>query len=356
MRNILLLLILISLSILNGQQEQEYFLRGSNVTDIAQHGDEIWIATNGSGIFKFSIGKNKWEQYSTSNGNLQHDFFYCITVNNDFVWAGSIDGLFTLDKKRNNWSKRKFGLGGQLSNWIRSLAYDKWENVVWIGRFQYLTKYDINSKKFNDYDLTIRGNQKTNTIKTIKVDGDSVVWFGTEAGLHKYNKKRNLNYSDAITFFDNRYNYFNGEGEQVSISALLIERNNLWIGLDEFITPERPQFNIGGLFKYNKKNDWLRFDDSKGLTGNGINALEITGNYIWAGLYQFGKSTKEAYGRGLVLINRINNNVIPITDESISKAINTIFFDGTFLWIGTENGLIKLNFFNKLAQWNTGAK
>jgi len=51
------------------------------------------------------------------------------------------------------------------------------------------------------------------------------------------------------------------------------------------------------------------------------------------------------------LINRINQKVIPINDERIPKTVNKIFFDGTFLWLGTENGLIKINFFNQLAQW-----
>ncbi len=336
--------------------EIDFFLSGSEVTDISSFGNEIWFATNGNGLFRYLKKENKWDQFSTSRGNLQHDFFYCIAVNNDFIWAGSIDGLFIYDKKRNNWTKRKFGLGGQLSNWIRSIAYDDFEKVVWIGRFQYLTKYDEKTKRFTDYDLTVRGSQKTNTIKTISVDGDSLVWFGTEAGLHKYKKSRDLNNPNSITFYDNRFNYFNGEGEQVSISALLLERKNVWIGLDEFITAERPEFNLGGLFRFNRRNDWVRLDDSRGLTGNGIFDLELTGNFIWASVYQFGKATKEVYGRGLVIINRLSNQIVPIRDERIPQTVNKIFFDGTFLWLATEKGLVKINFFNQLAQWSKGEK
>lgn len=358
MKNFLFVILIFYSSFIFSQttNDFEYYLKGSSVTDIYSDGKDIWIATNGNGIFKYISAKDQWEQFSTSKGNLQHDFFYCITANEEYVWAGSIDGLFIYDKKRNSWTKRKFGLGGQLSNWIRSIAYDKYEHAVWIGRFQYLTKYDLKSRRFIDYNLTVNNNEKTNTIKTIQIDGDSVIWIGTEAGLHKYDKSKDLNDPKAITFYDNRYNYFNGEGEQVSISAILLERNYVWIGLDEFITAERPEFNVGGLFKYDRKNEWLRFDNSKGLTGNGVYDLERTGNYIWASLYQFGKETKETYGRGIVLINRLNNKVIPINDERIPKTINKIFFDGSFLWLGTESGIIKINFFNKLAQWNKGEK
>ncbi len=349
----LFLYILLTISVY-AQDDFEFFLNGTAITDITSYNNEIWIATNGSGIFKFDRNNEKWTQYSSSKENLQHDFFYCVAASRDLVWAGSTDGLFIFDKVRGNWTKRKFGLGGQLSNWIRSLAFDKYENAVWIGRFKYLTKYDLKAKRYIDYDLTVRGNEKTNTIKTIQIDGDSLVWFGTEAGLHKYDKSKDINENGAITFYDNRFNYFNGEGEQISVSSLLFERNYVWIGLDEFVTPERPEFNLGGLFKYNRRNDWIRYDDSKGLNGNGIYDLERTGNYIWASTYQFGKNTKEMYGRGLVLVNRINEKIIPINDERIPKTINTIFFDDTYLWLGTDNGIIRINFFNKLAQWFKG--
>lgn len=333
------------------QPDLEFFLKGAQVTAITNDGSNLWFATNGNGIYSYSLKNNSWFQYSTGHGNLSHDFFYSIAANKDYVWAGSIDGLFILDKKHDSWTKRKFGLGGQLANWIRALTYDKYENVLWIGRFKYLTKYDLKEKKYTDYDLTVKGNDKTNNIKTIELDGSSYLWIGTEAGLHKYDKSKDLNDKSSITFYDTKYNYFGGEGEQVSITSILFERNYVWIGLDEFITPERPEFNLGGLFRYNRRNDWFRIDDKNGLPANGIYDLERTGNYIWVSLYQFGKSTKETFGRGIILIDRISNEIIPIIDDRIPKTVFTIFFDGTNLWLGTDSGLIKVNFFNKLAQW-----
>ncbi len=333
------------------QSEMEFFLKGAQVTGITSDGTNLWFATNGNGIFKYIPKSNAWMSYSTSNGNLQHDFFYCIAATKDYVWAGSTDGLFILDVIRDTWTKRKFGLGGQLANWIRALEFDKYANVLWIGRFKYLTKFDLRNKRYTDYDLTVRKNEKTNNIKTIKVDGDSLVWFGTEAGLHKYDKSKDLNDNSATTFYDTRYNYFDGEGEQVSITSLLFERKNLWIGLDEFVTPERPDFNLGGLFRFNRRNDWQRFDARNGLPANGVFDLERTGNYIWVSLYQFGSNTKDLFGRGIILIDRMTNKIIPVRDERIPGTVYCIFFDGTNLWLGSDSGLIKINFINKLAQW-----
>lgn len=345
----LFILIATIISFAQSKSDLEFYLDKSQVMDITSDGTNIWIATNGNGIFKYYTSSNIWQQYSTAKGNITLDLFYCIAANEDYVWAGSTDGLFILDKKTNNWTKRKFALGGQLANWIRAVAYDAEEQCVWIGRFKYLTKFDLKSKKFTDYDLTVRNNDKTNNIKSICVDGD-YVWFGTEAGVHRYNKSLDLNEPASRTFYDTK-SAFNGEGEQVSVNSILKERNYIWFGLDEFVTPERPDFNVGGLFRFDKSSEWISLDTYKGLPGNGVYDLERTGNYIWASLYQFGKTTKETFGRGLVIIDRNNNQITPIRDDRIPRTIYSIYFDKTNLWLGTETGLIKVNFFNKLAQW-----
>lgn len=344
----------ISLNLFGQDNESkiEKIISGIEVNDISGDEENIWFATNGKGIYKYDLKTNNLSNYSTLLDNLQMDFFYCLTSNKDYVWAGSTDGLFILDKKRDRWSKRKFGKGGQLSNWIRSVEYDPYDNSVWIGRFMYLTKFDMKDKRFYDYDLTQNQNMKTNTIKTVKVDGDSLVWFGTEAGLHKYDKSRSIDYDEALKFYDNSFNYFYGEGESVSISAVLVEQNNLWIGLDEFITADNPEYNLGGLYKFNRKNEWTKFDDKTGLSGNGIFCLERTGKYIWAGIYQFGKNTKDIYGRGLAIINSITNEVKEIRNEILPYTILSLYFDGKNMWVGTDSGAFRIELTNDLTNLN----
>jgi ligand-binding sensor domain-containing protein len=328
------------------------YLNGIRVEDICDDGENIWIATNGNGVYEYMSSTGKLVNYSTSNNKLRNDFIYSIAAGDQYVWAGSIDGLFMLDKKSMRWGKRKFGLGGQLSNWIRALAYDEYSNALWIGRFQYLTKYDIKRRRFYDYDLTRNKNEKTNTIKAIAVDGDSLVWFGTEAGLHKYDKSRDVDDQDALIFYDNRLNYFNGDGDVVSVSSMLFDQDMIWIGLDEFITVDRPEYNIGGLYKFDRRNEWFRFDTNNGLEGNGIYSIEITGNYIWAAQYQFGKNSKDTFGRGLVLINRSTMKAYPIKNDLIPDDILSMHFDGSNLWLGHKTGLIKIKLTNELANWN----
>ena len=327
------------------------FLDEASIEDISGDGENIWVATNGNGVYQYSIKNNKWINYSTAKNNLQNDFVYSIAANDRYVWAGSIDGLMILDKKRNRWMKRKFAKGGQLSNWIRSLSYDASSNLLWVGRFKYLTKYDIEKRKFIDYDLTTGGDEKTNTIKSIQVDGDSLVWFGTEAGLHKYDKFRDLDEKGAVVFYNNRLNFFRGEGDEVSISSILFEQNNVWIGLDEFVTQYNPDYNLGGLYRFDRRNEWKRFDTETGFAANGIYDIERTGNFLWVSLYQFGDKTKDQYGRGLALLNIITDEVKMIYDKRIPNTINTLYFDGNNMWLGSSSGIIKIDLINKIAQW-----
>ncbi|RJP65248.1 MAG: hypothetical protein C4539_13585 [Ignavibacteriales bacterium] len=334
----------------------ESYLDGAMISGITGDEKDLWVSTYGRGIYRYSISENKWTNFSTSKGNLQQDFFYCITFNKDFVWAGSSDGLFTYDRKNDVWRKRKFGLGGELGNWIRSICYDKYADVVWIGRFKYLTKFDITKNRFTDHDLTINGDVKTNNIKSIKLDGDSLVWFGTEAGIHKFNKAKDIEDKSGLEFYSSRNDYFNGDGDVVSIADVIFEKNNIWFGLDEFITEQKPNFNIGGLYRFNRRALWDRLDRTYGLAANGIFCLEKTGNLIWASLYQFDKKSKEQLGEGIALINKNNLSVKMISKDELelrSDKILCMYFDGENMWLGSETGLLKVKITNQLASFKT---
>lgn len=344
-------------------QNSEYIsspLKDVTIYDIASDQNGIWLASYGKGIYFVDKNSGVIENYSTQNGKLQHDMFYCIAVSNRYVWAGSVDGLFIFDKNTKRWSKRKFGRSSrvayeydtQLSNWIRSLKYDDSDNVLWIGRFMFLTKLNVNTQQYTDYDLTIKGNFKTNNIKSIGIDGDSLVWFGTEGGLHRYNKSLRFENPNSTFFYDNSKNYFNGEGKTVSITDILFEQDNIWVGLDEFKVAGNEDYNLGGLFRYNRKNEWIRFDINNGLSGNGVFSIEKTGNFIWVSTYQYGMTTNEAFGRGLVLINRASLAALPITDPNIPSTIHKIHFDGKNLWLGTNQGLTKIVLINNFAKWD----
>ncbi len=337
------------------QIESEMFLEGGKITGIKGETDNLWVSTYGYGIFRYSYKEDKWTNYSTQNRNLENDMFYNIAVSPEYVWAGSADGLFILDRKRNQWRKRKFAVGGEFGNWIRSLCYDPSENVLWIGRFRNLTKLDVSKNRFTDIDLTRKGDPRTNTFISINIDGDSVLYFSTEAGVHVYDKKKPLTDAGAAGFIDNKVNGFNGDGEAVSVSDVVFDQDNIWFATDEFITPQKPDFNVGGIYKYDRKFRWDRFSKQNGMPANGVYCIERVGNSIWAGVYQFDRRDKKEFGKGLVVINRFTNKIDAVDlNETVlnSSTILSLYFDGRNMWIGTDKGLMRMKVDNPLARWD----
>lgn len=354
MGTVILFLCLIYFCNISGfaQNSTESVLENVAVTAIRGDQNFLWVATYGQGIYRYSPKDDKWTNFSTSNGALENDLFSCLAVSDDYIWAGSIEGLFTYDKKKNSWRKRKFAVGGEMGNWIRSLCYDKKENTLWIGRFKNLTKLDVKRQRYTEFDLTKNNDPKTNTIKSIKMDGDSLIWFGTESGVHIL-KKDEPDSSSAWRFMNNKRG-FNADGDAVSVADILFEGENVWFATDEFVTQQQPNFNIGGIYKFNRKLKWDRISKQEGLPGNGIYCLEKTGNKIWAAVYAFDKRNKKEYGKGFVIIDRITGKVsnidLNLTDIS-SSLVQTFYFDGIAMWIGTNKGLYKFIIDNSLAKW-----
>ncbi len=336
------------------QVSSENYLSGVSITGITSYGGYLWISTYGQGIYKYSIKEDKWYNYSTRRSNLNNDFFYCIAVSRNYVWAGAVNGLYTLDLREDEWRNRKFALGGEMGNWIRSLCYDPEQNILWIGRFQNLTKLEVGKQRYSDRMLMQNNDAKTNTIKVIKMDGDSLIWFGTEAGVFKYRKRMSMDNRNAWQFINNKDGGFLEQGKAVSISDILPVAGHVWFGTDEFITVKDPDFNLGGIFRYNRKRTWDEFTVKYGLPGNGVYCLERTGNKIWAGVYSFDKKEKKDYGRGLALIDRETMNVTNVDLNVLqlnSSKITCLYFDGSNMWIGTDDGMCKVVIENPLARW-----
>lgn len=336
------------------QIDYKEFLSGAQVYDLSTDENSIWIATYGKGIHQYIYSQDKWIPHTTQNNSFDTDLFFCIAASKDYVWAGTADGLMILDRKRNQWRKRKFAAGGEYGNWIRSLTYDKEEDVLWIGRFKFLTKLDVAKQKYDDFDLTVNNDPKTNTIKSIRIEGKKFVWFGTEAGVFLHDKSTAFNGVSSLTYYSNKRNAFRGEGESVSVTDMLFDTQFIWFGTDEFVTDEKPEFNVGGIYRFNRRAIWEKIDKRHGIGANGIYSLSRIGNKIWVSVYQFDKKSKSETGKGIYLIDRITGKITRINPDAIALGSNTIrkmFFDGNYMWLGTDQGLWRITMTNTFAEW-----
>ncbi|HEY6906142.1 MAG TPA: hypothetical protein VI230_01655, partial [Ignavibacteriaceae bacterium] len=69
----------------------------------------------------------------------------------------------------------------------------------------------------------------------------------------------------------------------------------------------------------------------------------------------FSKDDRAEYGHGIALIDRITGEVKNLDLEKADIKTSTILsmlFDGTDLWIGTDDGLFRVRIDNPLAHWS----
>jgi len=326
------------------------FFVGMKIKDFSIDKNSFWLASEGNGIIEFSPSENTWKTYSSENGKLSNDIFYAISQAGKYVFVGSIDGLFIFDKRKKRWSKRKFSIGGQLGNYIRSIEYDEKNKTMWIGRFQFLTQYNMKKRRFENYDLTQNNDNKSNSVTKLKVI-DENLWVGTENGLFSIPLEQDYSEKLQYNYFGNSLNYFPNSGEKISISAIMKEKDNYWFGCNEFRTKENPEFNLGGFYKYDGMNSWLKIDKNTGINADGISDAIVIGNFIFVAVYEFDKNKKQIYGRGLNLINRSNGKIIKISSDYLPEQINKIHYLDGNLWLASDNGLFKMQLENKFFNW-----
>jgi len=189
------------------------------------------------------------------------------------------------------------------------------------------------------------------------IDKVSVLIFDNEKLLKQYDgewRKINVHIIQTVDYIINllvKYNtdnYFLDDGDQISVSNILFEQNNIWFGTEEFITRENPEFNLGGLYRYDRKINWKRFSEYEDLSGSGIFSLEITGNYIWSSVYKFDLESKSVQGMGINLINRNTLETKRILNDLIPDTVFCLHFDGKNMWLGTNDGIRQINFRNNI--------
>lgn len=154
---------------------------GNNIRFIKPDKDgNIWIGTNGSGIFKFDIKTSRFIFNTTINGHLSPlKIITALEIDkNNNLWIGNLDRLNVWNVKKEEISTytQSSGLAG---NEITALFCDG-NGIVWIGSDvkSGLTRYDPASKQFRIVNIGEGVIPRTIT-KTL----DGGIWLGTTSGL-----------------------------------------------------------------------------------------------------------------------------------------------------------------------------
>lgn len=314
-------------------KEQE--LSNESVRAICQTGNTLWVGTeNGLNALNLESGKiqNFFASISDSN-SINDNWINSIVVNPmGNLWIVTASGLTELNPQTLQF-RRELSSSFAAKHKIKSfnaLVQDK-ANYLWLATNNGLLHYDLETKNTIQY-VSNSGDANTlpnNVVNTILLTPDKQLWVGTKRGIVQFNPKTKKFLLPEV------FKLNNIQLHQKAINTLLLEPNGtLWVGT-----------NGQGLYQYNINQQLIykhlnRANHSGSISDNRIYSLYSDRNrMIWIGTYN-----------GLNKLNHIAPKFFayrydPENKNSLSN--NSVYCfeedDENNIWIGTEDGISILN-------------
>lgn len=315
----------------------------------------IWIGTVGGGVSKLNLHKkfNQFNHNPTDENSLSHNMIRAISEDaKGNVWIGTLgSGLNRFDKTNNIFQRFNVKNSNLSSDIITSVYEDKF-GTLWVGSWGgglirlildgEIDKYKIKKVsvyKHNGNDITTI---TSNIIQDVYEDSKGNLWIGTEDGLDKFNRSKNIfihnrNNSDILnSLSDNR----------IQSKCILEDRfGYLWVGTWNGL-------NRIKLNKSKSKNNeavYKHFFKSDGLSDNRVISIyEDTENdnanklIFWVGTIGGGLNKIVMNVNSGGEIGDFSIQVFTQKDGLPSNVIYGILGDNNYnLWLSTNNGLSK---------------
>jgi len=277
--------------------------------------NRIYVGTF-NGIYTSADAGQNWSPVSSG---LSDRTIHSIAINRDTLYAGTSDGLYRSTDYGSNWLKQYFGLSGEKSRFINSIAID--DNRMYIGA------WGDGVFQSNDYGKSWRmvnhglPDYYSRDDPSITFIGD-MVFVGFFDGGGIYSKSNE----------DTTWTEKNNGLSTTEILCIYSKGNNLFAGTR----------NKGVFFSNDLGNNWASVNDGFSIYPWRVNALVIKGDMIFAGTD----------------IGIFTSPVNDISWEEISVELNTysstIWFDifsrkkidvsslgfiGDRIFVGTQNGI-----------------
>ncbi len=246
----------------------------TNIHGLLANNDELWIGTFEHGLDVMNIRSGEVIQhYSMGSGEraLKSNFIYCIEqLNKNEITLGTARGAYTYNRKTNSFSQMP---GLPVNNWYTCIIKDH-KGVIWASTYgSGILFYDPATKVTGNFRFSAAD---TNTIASDRVnsifeDSKNNLWFATESGLCKFDRKKN-------SF--QRFTSKNGFPSNFILNILEDDAHNLWISTSKGLVcfdplTEQPviytrvngilndQFNFNSAYKDHRGT--MYFGSGKGL-------------------------------------------------------------------------------------------
>lgn len=293
--------------------------------------DEVYIGSN-KGIYKYDSQLDNFVSIENINNQLYNkDIFSIIEVDENKIIIGCKKGLNIVDKKNNTCTifKTKEEDSTTWGN-IQTMMVDD-DNKLWVGTSEKGLKIiDLDNNQIVTF-KNIDENQsiKSKSVRDIIKSSDSTIWLATEEGLVKH-----LGDGKFYTYTSNEYDN-NSLSSNIVFSLMQDRTGIIWAGTYTGISKFDSSNKIY-LYKHNPFNE-------NSISGNVImGTYEDEDGLIWVG-------TRD---KGLNVIDRKKDKVTRIVggykDYNLTTdAINFITGKGQTIWVGTRNGVNKIDKKNK---------
>lgn len=216
-------------------------LKGSltytNIHGLLANGNELWIGTFEHGLDIMDLKTEKViRHYSQDTGqhDLKSNFIYCIYQSpSKEIMLGTTRGAYTYNRATDNFTPLP---GIPLYNWYSSLLEDE-NGIIWGGTYgNGINYYDTRTRQAGHfgYDAKNLHSISSSRINSIFEDSDKNLWFATEGGLCRFNRRSN-DFS--------RYTTQQGFPTNFILSILEDDKKNLWISTSKGLVCFNPSNN-----------------------------------------------------------------------------------------------------------------
>lgn len=311
-------------------------LNSNRVSKIVKSDNNLWIATWGGGLNKFSLNTGEFENFKDNNTGAGSALNFLRSIKNDSkgrLWIVDRDNHLQCFDTRSetfiNLNSRKYNFANVAVNRILE---DK-KGCIWVGT----QKSGLYKIEFASPVETLIKNYRHDSLNPKSISGNSIsfllqdksenIWVGTNGkGINKFNDEKNR--FNLITENKNTGTYLS---DRFVSSFAEDSENNIWIATRN-----------GGLNKFMRKENTIK-RNIPGLSDKkftNLYSIFVDGNFLYLGLNAGGvyKYNIRNHNVRKIKINEFSNNFYSSPVSSITKSS-----DG-YLWVGTFNsGAYRIN-------------
>lgn len=144
----------------------------SSVWSLLEDNDgNIWIGTDNNGVFTYD--GEQFTNITNSDGLVSNTVYTLTQDNSDAIWLGTQDGISIIDDEQLFFIPALAGVA------VSGIIEDE-DGTIWIGTFDFGILFIQNGEINQVLDDNCNS---CNTINTMFMDSEGIIWFGTSGGL-----------------------------------------------------------------------------------------------------------------------------------------------------------------------------